>query len=185
MNLHKLRNHFPWITLLVLGLIVAAIDSNFLRPANLLQMLSDISALFIMALGITLVIYIGGIDLSAQSVANMTTVIATLALPLFGAWSALVVMLVGALIGWVSGVASTKLKVPSFIATLAMGGVALSTGAFLAKQQSVSMDGALRDAHFGWIMPVRHGQRPAAVAGVAVCRAPHHLWPGPEVHWRR
>src|SRR6185369_10834152 len=124
MNIDRLRPHLPWITLAVLTLMVSFINPVFLQPKSLVQMTADVSTLFVLALGITLVIYIGGIDLSAQSVANMTTVLATLALPKLGIWSALSVLPVGALLGFASGYASTKLKVPSFIATLAIGGVA-------------------------------------------------------------
>jgi ribose transport system permease protein len=151
MKIEKLRAHFPWLTLVVLALLVSLAHPEFLRPANLLQMASDVAALFVMALGITLVIYIGGIDLSSQSLANMATVLATVALPLGGPWTSLLVLLAGALLGGASGVASTKLKVPSFIATLALGGIALSLGAYVSKQQSVSMDAELRAQGYGWI----------------------------------
>ena len=154
MNIEKLRAHLPWMTLVVLALLVSLVHPAFLQPANLLQMASDVAALFVMALGITLVIYIGGIDLSSQSLANMATVLASVALPTAGPWTALLVLLAGALLGGVSGVASTKLKVPSFIATLAVGGIALSLGAYVSKQQSVSMDGELREHSFGWIYGV-------------------------------
>ncbi|MDN2709903.1 ABC transporter permease [Janthinobacterium sp. SUN118] len=154
MNIEKLRAHLPWMTLVVLALLVSLVHPAFLQPANLLQMASDVAALFVMALGITLVIYIGGIDLSSQSLANMATVLATVALPACGPWTALLVLLAGGLLGGVSGVASTKLKVPSFIATLAVGGIALSLGAYVSKQQSVSMDGELRERSFGWIYGV-------------------------------
>ena len=70
MTLQQLKPHFPWITLLVLVLFVGATDSNFLKPANLLSLMGDIVPLFIMALGLTFAIYIGGIDLSAQSMAT-------------------------------------------------------------------------------------------------------------------
>lgn len=151
MKIEKLRAHFPWLTLVVLALLVSLAHPEFLQPANLLQMASDVAALFVMALGITLVIYIGGIDLSSQSLANMATVLATVALPLGGPWTSLLVLLAGALLGGASGVASTKLKVPSFIATLALGGIALSLGAYVSKQQSVSMDAGLRAQGYGWI----------------------------------
>lgn len=151
MNLDKLRPHLPWLTLLLLTVAVSAIDPRFLAPANLVQMTADVSTLFVMALGITLVIYIGGIDLSAQAVANMTTVLATLALPLLGVWSALAVLAGGGVLGLISGYASTRLKVPSFIATLAVGGVALSAGQYASGQKAVFMDAALRDREFGWV----------------------------------
>lgn len=157
MKIEKLRAHLPWLTLVVLALLVSLAHPEFLQPSNLLQMASDVAALFVMALGITLVIYIGGIDLSSQSLANMATVLATVALPACGPWTAVLVLLAGGLLGGVSGVASTRLKVPSFIATLALGGIALSLGAYISRQQSVSMDSALREASFGWIYGVTHG----------------------------
>ncbi|WP_077033627.1 ABC transporter permease [Pelomonas sp. KK5] len=152
MNFDRLRPHFPWITLVLLTLAVSAINPTFLAPASLLQMVADVSTLFVMALGITLVIYIGGIDLSVQSVANMTTVLATLALPVLGAWSLPAVLLVGAVMGLASGIASTRLKVPSFIATLAIGGVALSVGQYASGQRALFMDAEMRDREFGWII---------------------------------
>jgi ribose transport system permease protein len=152
MNIERIRPHLPWITLVFLTLAVTAIAPGFLALNSLVQMTADVSTLFVLALGITLVIYIGGIDLSAQSVANMTTVLVTLSLPTLGIWSALCVLLAGAAIGFVSGYASTKLKVPSFISTLALGGVALSVGQFASGQQAVFMDPGARDAAFGWII---------------------------------
>lgn len=151
MHIERLRPHLPWLTLVVLTLGVSVFHPEFLQPRSLVQMSADVATLFVMALGITLVIYIGGIDLSAQSVANMTTVLATLALPRLGVATALAVVTVGAALGFASGYASTRLKVPSFIATLAVGGVALSAGQFASGQQAVFMDAALRDREFGWI----------------------------------
>jgi len=151
MNLEKLRPHLPWLTLLALTLAVSAINPGFLLPSNLLQMTADVSTLFVMALGITLVIFIGGIDLSAQSVANMTTVLATLSLPFLGVWSAIGVVVAGALMGFVSGYASTRLKVPSFISTLAIGGIALSIAQYASGQRAIFMDADLRAQAFGWV----------------------------------
>ncbi|MBP0581204.1 ABC transporter permease [Labrys sp. LIt4] len=151
MSLHQLKRHFPWITLVVLILLVGAMDPTFLRPQNLMELGADIAPLFIMALGMTLAIYIGGIDLSAQSVANMTTVLATLSLPYLGVFSALLIAVVGLLFGAVSGLVTTRLKVPSFIATLAVGGLALSVGQFASGQRALHMDVAARDQAFGWM----------------------------------
>ncbi|MDZ5453717.1 ABC transporter permease [Labrys sp. ZIDIC5] len=151
MSLHQLKRHFPWITLIVLILLVGAMDPTFLRPQNLMELGADIAPLFIMALGMTLAIYIGGIDLSAQSVANMTTVLATLSLPYLGVFSALLIALVGLAFGAVSGLVTTRLKVPSFIATLAVGGLALSVGQFASGQRALHMDVAARDQAFGWM----------------------------------
>jgi len=152
MNADRLRAHLPWITLVALMAAVGALDPGFLSPASLVQMTADIATLFVMALGITFVIYIGGIDLSAQSVANMTTVLATLLLPIAGFWTALLVVLAGTACGVVSGYVSTRLRVPSFIATLAVGGIALSVGEFASGQRALSMNAELRARDFGWMI---------------------------------
>lgn len=152
MSFERIKPHLPWMTLLALTAIVGIADANFLRPANLIGMTADIVPLFIMALGMTFAIYIGGIDLSAQSVANMTTVIATVALPTFGLGAALICILGGLVLGAASGFVTTRLLVPSFISTLAIGGVAFSTGQYLSGQRALYMDATLRDHSFGWMV---------------------------------
>jgi ribose transport system permease protein len=152
LDVERLRAWFPIITLAVLIAFVGVLDPSFLRPASLVQIASDVSTLFIMALGITFVIYIGGIDLSAQSVANMTTVLVTLLLPTMGFGVALFALLCGAALGAASGYVTTRFMVPSFITTLAMGGVALSIGQYASGQRALFMDAELRDAAFGWMI---------------------------------
>lgn len=152
MNLEKLKPHLPWITLVLLTLTVGLLHPNFLRPANLIQVAADISTLFIMALGITFVIYIGSIDLSVQSIANMTTVLVTILLPTLGFATIPAALLAGFLCGAVSGFITTKWKVPSFISTLAIGGVALSIGQYVSGQRALFMDAELRDSTFGWMI---------------------------------
>ncbi len=157
MSFERIKPHLPWLTLVALVVVVGIADFNFLRPQNLISLAADIVPLFIMAMGMTFVIYIGGIDLSAQSVANMTTVIATIALPTFGVGAALVCMLAGFALGTASGYVTTRFMVPSFISTLALGGIAFSTGQYLSGQRALYMDATLRDGSFGWMVGVSFG----------------------------
>ena len=150
--MERIKPHLPWITLAILVVIVGVIDPSFLNVHSMLSLASDIVPLFIMALGITFAIYIGGIDLSAQSMANMVTVVATVGLASMGAWVAVVCVLAGAALGAFSGFVTTRFFVPSFISTLAVGGVAFSVAQWLSGQRSVSMDAAQRDALFGWMI---------------------------------
>lgn len=152
MSIERIKPHLPWITLLALVTLVGGFDPHFLRPASLISMVADIMPLFIMALGMTFAIYIGGIDLSAQSVANMTTVIASVSLPLFGPATAVVCILAGMAFGAVSGLVTTRLFVPSFVSTLAVGGIAYSLAQFLSGQRALYMDATARDASFGWMV---------------------------------
>ena len=152
MNLENIKPHLPWITLIVLVLLVGAFNPGFLKPANLLSLMADIMPLFIMALGMTFAIYIGGIDLSAQQIANMVTVIATVSLAQFGLFGALICIFAGMIIGAISGFITTKLYVPSFVSTLALGFCALSFAEYLSGQRALYMDASLRDATFGWMV---------------------------------
>lgn len=151
MNLNRIKPYFPWLTLLVLVLAVGIANPSFLVPSSLLSLVADIVPLFIMALGMTFAIYIGGIDLSVQQLANMVTVIATVYLAQFGMSVAVICILAGFLFGAVSGYVTNRFYVPSFVSTLAMGFVALSVAKYLSGQRALYMDATLRDANFGWM----------------------------------
>lgn len=154
MNLQNIKKHFPWMTLLLLVGIVGSFDPTFLKIENLLSLAGDIVPLFIMALGMTFAIYIGGIDLSAQSIANLITVIASVYLVALGPAVALLCIVAGFALGLLSGFVTTRLLVPSFISTLAVGGVAYSLGQYLSGQRALYMDATLRNEHFGWMIGV-------------------------------
>lgn len=152
MDLQRLKPHFPWITLLVLVLFVGLNDPSFLKPASLLLLAGDIVPLFIMALGLTFAIYIGGIDLSAQSMANMITVVASVYLASLGIWVGVLCILVGFLLGLLSGFVTTRLLVPSFISTLAVGGICFSMAQWLSGNRALNMDAQQRNDVFGWMI---------------------------------
>lgn len=173
--MERIKPHLPWITLVVLVAIVGIADSNFLKPANMISMVADIMPLFIMALGMTFAIYIGGIDLSAQSVANMTTVLATVALPTFGLSAALVCVFAGLAFGAVSGFITTRMFVPSFVSTLAVGGIAYSVAQYLSGQRALYMDAGLRDESFGWMVGTSFGLPNEILIGAALLAAMYFL----------
>ncbi len=151
MTLEKLKPFFPWLTLAVLVMLVGAINPAFFNPAGLIALVADIVPLFIMALGMTFAIYIGGIDLSMQQVANLVTVVATVYLAQFGVFVAVICIGAGFVIGALSGWITTRQFVPSFVATLAMGFIALSGARFLSGERALSMNAEARDANFGWM----------------------------------
>ena len=149
--MERIKPHFPWITLVVLGVAVGLANPTFFNPSALILLMADIVPLFIMALGMTFAIYIGGIDLSVQQLANMITVIATVYLASLGAGVAVVAILGGLIFGALSGYVTTRLYVPSFVSTLAIGFVALSIAKWLSGQRALYMDATLRDNSFGWM----------------------------------
>ncbi len=151
MSFASIKPYLPWITLVVLTLAVGAANPAFFDPAGLIELIADIVPLFVMALGMTFAIYIGGIDLSVQQLANLVTVIATVYLAHFGIGVAVICLLAGFIFGMISGFVTTRLYVPSFVSTLAMGFVALSGAKYLSGERALSMDATLRNDSFGWM----------------------------------
>lgn len=147
-----LKSNYHWVTLFTLVILIGLVDMNFWNIESLLILMGDIVPLFIMALGLTFAIYIGGIDLSAQSMANMITVIASLYLATLGLWIIPVCFLVGVILGGISGLITTRFLVPSFISTLAIGGVCYSLAQWLSGNRALYMNSESRDALFGWML---------------------------------
>lgn len=151
MELERLKPFFPLATLIVLFLVVGLANPQFFDLGGLVSLMSDVVPLFVMALGMTFAIYIGGIDLSVQQMANLVTVIATVYLAKFGISVALFCIAAGLVFGAVSGYVTTRHYVPSFVSTLAMGFVALSAAKYLSGERALYMDSTLRDESFGWM----------------------------------
>jgi D-xylose transport system permease protein len=111
----------------ILGLVVIAIifqilNANFLSPVNLTNLMVQIAAFGTIAVGITLVLLIGEIDLSVGSVSGFTAgVMAVLSVKigLPGIVAVLLAVLAGAVIGFIQGIWFARLHVPSFVVTLA------------------------------------------------------------------
>lgn len=106
--------------------------------------------LFLMASGVTLVIMIGGIDLSVQAVASMASCILAVYLPRFGIFAIPLAVLGGVIAGFAGGYVSTRLRIPSFIATLAVSGVVLSAGFWFSDTRSVNIPGDLSQRYLQW-----------------------------------
>jgi ribose/xylose/arabinose/galactoside ABC-type transport system permease subunit len=105
---------------LVATLFAILIGPQFLRAANLELMARQTAIVCVAALGMTMVIVAGGIDLSVGSVIALATVVTALLLrkavdPLFAALGAVVA---GAVCGALNGVLITGLRVVPFIVTL-------------------------------------------------------------------
>ena len=117
----------------VTGLVFVALfaflslrTDTFLTPQNLAGLSRNISWLTIVALGETMVIIIGGIDLSVGATMALAGLLASRAMQI-GApvWLAVLVGLsVGLLIGSVNGVLTARIRLPAFVVTLATMSIA-------------------------------------------------------------
>lgn len=150
MGSDRLRQWLPLATLVILVCVVGVMQPIFLQPSTLLQLASDTAVLFILATGVTFVIMLGGIDLSIQSMASFASVIVALTVARLGYGAFVLAVAVGALVGLLSGLAHVKLKVPSFIATLATGGVLFSAALVTSKERSITL-GEVERSYQTWI----------------------------------
>jgi ribose transport system permease protein len=112
----------PLAALMVSAFIISLTTDRFLETRNLLNVSLQVSIIALMAIGSTVVILTGGIDLSPGSMmALLTMVMAMLVkwhhLSLAAAIPLLV--LLGCGLGAVNGLMVAYLRIPSFIATLA------------------------------------------------------------------
>src|SRR5436190_14416011 len=128
--------------LLVIGLFSLSpkIRTYFLTGANFKIILTQTVIVAIGALGMTMIIVSGGIDLSVGSVVALTSVVGGLVLvkghSVFAA--ACCTLAVGAAVGGVNGVVIGGLRMMPFIVTLGMMGIARGAAKWLAGSQTVN-----------------------------------------------
>jgi len=131
------------IAVIVIAIIVflSFATDTFFTASNLAVVSRQISLNAIIALGMTLVILTGGIDLSVGSVVAIASVILGLTMVRGGMpiWlSILTAILVGVVIGVINGTLIVKTKVPPFIITLGMLGLARGAALVITKGTSIS-----------------------------------------------
>jgi ribose transport system permease protein len=116
----------PVVALLIAAVIISFTTDRFMTTDNLINVSLQVSTVAIAAIGSTLVILTGGIDLSPGSmVALVSCVLATLvqkmgfSLPV----GIILSLLLGVLLGLFNGFLSTYGRIPSFVVTLATMGI--------------------------------------------------------------
>ena len=154
--------------------MIGIAQPSFLQPSTLIELASDTAVLFILATGVTFVIMLGGIDLSIQSMASLASVIVALTVARLGYGSFLLAVVIGAIAGFLSGIVHVRLKIPSFIATLAMGGVLFSSALVLSKERSITLDEAGR-TYQAWITGQAFGLPNVIFVGLFVLAIAHVL----------
>ena len=149
MKIGDLLKKYNLLVLLIVFIVIASILSpNFLTVGNVLNLLQQASIPGIVAIGMTLVIIISGIDLSVGSVAAFAGMISAILVsknvPIIIAVLAGVVL--GAALGLVTGILIAKFGLPDFIASLAM--MEIARGAALLTTQGVPVFGLSNDFKF-------------------------------------
>jgi putative xylitol transport system permease protein len=116
------------IAFILLCVALTFLNKYFLTPENITNILLQTSINGILAMGMTLVILTGGIDLSVGSVLAFASIVAATFVSGDNPHSPIVALLVGivtgALLGLINGCIIAYLKIPPFVATLGMLSVA-------------------------------------------------------------
>lgn len=149
-NLQKALNVLgPFIGLIFVIAIFALIpevQDRFLRIGNFKSVATQSVIVALGALGMTLIIISGGIDLSAASNIALSSVITAYAINAGAPPLAALVMgiLVGGLVGLFNGTLVTRLRLVPFIVTLGMMGIARGMAKWIAGNQKI-------DAPMTWV----------------------------------
>jgi ribose transport system permease protein len=117
------RRFGPFAVLIGLLSAVAAVEPSFLSPYALNVLADESSLILFLSAAQTVVILMGGIDLSMAAIASLASVLIALALPAIGSGGIVAVLLLTTLIGAIQGFIHTRAQIPSFIVTLAGLGV--------------------------------------------------------------
>lgn len=140
---HALSQVGPLIGLIAICALFASLRwDTFVTWDNFAIMLQQTSVIGIAALGMTLVIIAGGIDLSVGSIIAVGTIV--IALLLQDGWPPLAAALAGigacAFCGVLSGLLITKLRLLPFVVTLGMMGALRGAAKGLAGEQPIYPD---------------------------------------------
>jgi ribose transport system permease protein len=116
----------PLFTLIVLAIFFGIVTDHFLTLRNLENIVEQASLLAILATGVTMVLLLGEIDLSFANAATLIgMVMALMADAEFAVvWIIPVCFIIALAVGFTNGYISAYIRVPSFMATLAMYQVA-------------------------------------------------------------
>jgi ribose/xylose/arabinose/galactoside ABC-type transport system permease subunit len=125
---------------LALVLILAISSPYFLAPSNLINIVRQIAIIAILGLGMTFVIVSGGIDLSIGSLLAVGGIVAALLIKKAGlpVWPAVMAgIIAGGALGSINGIIIAFLRVPPFVATLAMMTIARGIAYILTDGRSI------------------------------------------------
>lgn len=136
-----LSNMSSLIVLIVLCIVLSIAEPAFHSVGNLINILQQVTVYAVLALGVNMVIFTGGIDISVGSVVAFTGIVmgkiiveAGMPAPV----GILVALIVGAACGAFNGLMIAKFKLQPMIATLAMMSMARGAAYTLADGQTIT-----------------------------------------------
>jgi len=141
----------PSLALVLLLVLFSVLSRQFLSLDNFSGIASQASILLVIAIGMTFVILLGGIDLSAEGVMAASSLVFVLLAHNdrntldFGLLAVLAGVATGCLFGLANGLLHVYLRIPSFMVTLGTGAVGIGVATVLFGGQAPRLlDGNMR-----------------------------------------
>jgi len=135
---------YTYASLLLFVLVFVAfslMSDKFMEVNNLMNIVRQASSIGIVAVGMTFVLLVAGIDLSVGSVMFLGACLAAKlmeqGLPIWGGF--IVILLTGLLVGFINGYVSMRFRIMAFIVTLAMLYVARGLGLMITKTRETKL----------------------------------------------
>lgn len=140
LNSGWMHGAIPPALLVALVIIIELAAPGFLTGETLSLLFANTAVLFILATGATFVILLGGIDLSIQAVASLASVILAQLLPSYGLIAFPIAIFSGLIFGLLSGIVHVRLRVPSFVATLATAGIVTGMALWVSEGRAITIE---------------------------------------------
>src|SRR5215207_8272491 len=131
----------PVWTLIAMIIFFSLASPSFLRPININNILVQISTLAIFGTGMTFVLLTGQIDLGIAAIAALSGMIAAYLFAnvhLPEPFPVLAALVAATLMGLAGGLATTRFRIPTFMATLAMSYIAGGLNTYVSKGRTIT-----------------------------------------------
>lgn len=128
------------IALVVIGLFFTLKTDSFLTVDNVINILRQSSVVAIAAIGATIILIVGGIDISQGSIMALAGITAVAGVQNFGlpdGVAILIGLVFGAIVGLLNGLLAERVRIPAFIATLGTAFVVRGIGFVYTEGRSI------------------------------------------------
>lgn len=143
----KLTQWAPLLVLLALVILFTALNPTFFSLRNFARIAIASAPALMVAVGVTFVIVMGSIDLSMEGAVSLTAVLFCYIFLWLGGtlgpwgWVAMpLTLVIGGLVGALNGYVHVRLRIPSFMASLAMGFIGTGAAVLLTGGDIVKLD---------------------------------------------
>ncbi|TIV21430.1 MAG: ABC transporter permease, partial [Mesorhizobium sp.] len=146
------RRLAPLAVLVVLCILITIANPNFIELRNLVRLANSAAVPLTLAMGLTFIILMGSIDLSVEGTLSVAAMVVVLLAANdsngndYGWWAVLAAVAAGTIMGLISGLVQTMLRIPSFMATLGMWFIGLGLSVYMLGGSAIRLnDASIRD----------------------------------------